>query len=452
MTLKPLFPATTTLGINTDLYELTMAAAFFEAGRTEQRVTFELFTRRLPKNRSYLLAAGLEQALHYVLNVAFTDETIAYLRQLPNFRAIGPAFFDYLRRFRFTGDVWAIPEGTVFFENEPILQITAPIIEAQILETFLINALNFQTIVASKASRICLSARGRQVVDFGTRRAHSPQAGLLAARASFIGGCQGTSNVLAGFEMGIPVVGTMAHSFVQLFDSESEAFREYQSRFPDHTILLVDTYDTLKGVEAALQVGGKINGIRLDSGDVAELARSARSLLDRAGRNDIKIFASGNLDEERIHSLVLDDAPIDAFGVGTEMVISGDAPSSDMVYKLVEIFEAGRALPKMKTSQDKMTTPHRKQIFRKLTGDGFAGDLVGRWDEDSADEPLLRQMVKEGKLCVDPPGIQVIQRQASRQLALLPTQYKLLHSAEVYPVEFSDGLRKARRDFIANRG
>jgi len=446
MKLNPLFPSTATLGVNTDLYELTMAAAFFDAGCADQKATFELFTRRLPPNRGFLVAAGLEQALQYILGVRFTEKTLAYLRSLPNFQTVKSEFFDYLRDFRFSGDVWAMPEGTVFFANEPILQVRAPIIEAQILETFLINSLNFQTIVASKASRICLAARGKAVVDFGTRRAQSPQAGLLAARACFIGGCQGTSNVLAGFEMGIPVVGTMAHSFVQFFDDEAQAFRKYHATFPHHTILLVDTYDTLKGVEAALRIPGQINGVRLDSGDLDQLSRATRKLLDSAGRRDIRIFASGNLDEERIHALMLADAPIDAFGAGTEMVTSSDAPSSDMVYKLAEIFEGGRAIPKMKTSPGKATIPFRKQVFRKVAAEQFAGDLVAGSDEQSEGQALLIPLIKSGRLAGKLPDIRAIQRRATEQLALLPAHYKLLHTSEEYPVEFSEALLRARAE------
>ncbi len=452
MTLNPLFPTTDTLGINTDLYELTMAAAYFEAGCAEKRATFELFTRRLPANRSFLVAAGLEQALHFILNVRFSEATLAYLQSLPNFQHVGKRFFDYLKTFRFSGDVYALPEGTIFFAHEPLLQVTGPVIEAQILETLLINTLNFQTMVASKASRLWLAARQRQVVDFGMRRAHSPQAGIEAARAAFIGGCDGTSNVLAGFEMGIPVFGTMAHSFIQFFDEESEAFARYQAAFPDHTIFLVDTYDTLKAVEKVVRLGGKISGVRLDSGNLPDLAVKTRQVLDRHGRKDVRIFASGNLDEGKIHALTLGGLPIDGFGVGTDLVVSSDAPSCEMVYKLVEVFEDGRALPRMKTSQAKSTTPFRKQVHRNVTRAGFAGDVICRWDEvlrasrEGEYQPLLAQYVKTGQLCRDLPDVRAIRICAQQQLALLPTPYKLLHSSQEYPVEFSPDLVKAREE------
>lgn len=455
MKLNPLFPTTDTLGINTDLYELTMAAAYFEAGRRDQRATFELFTRRLPTNRTFLVAAGLEQALHYALNVRFSHETLNYLQSLPNFHHVDRRFFDYLKDFRFSGDVYGLPEGTVFFAHEPLLQVSGPVIEAQVLETLLINTLNFQTTVASKASRLCLAARQRQVVDFGMRRAHSPQAGVEAARAAFIGGCDGTSNVLAGFETGIPVFGTMAHSFVQFFDKESEAFAHFQAAFPDHTIFLVDTYDTLNAVEKVVQLGGKISGVRLDSGNLPDLAVKTREVLDRHGRKDIRIFASGNLDEGKIQALVLGDTPIDGFGVGTDLVVSSDAPSCEMVYKLVEVFEEGRAMPRMKTSQAKSTTPFRKQLYRCVTPDGFDRDLICRWDEappasrSGQYQPLLVQYVKAGQLCQDLPNVREIKAYAQGQLALLPPPYKLLHSSEEYPVAFSEELVKAREELAA---
>jgi nicotinate phosphoribosyltransferase len=452
MKLKPLFPTTDTLGINTDLYELTMAAAYFQSGSGQKPATFELFTRRLPNNRSFLVAAGLEQALHFVLNVAFSEPVLAYLQSLPNFQQVDRSFFDYLKSFRFSGDVFAVPEGTIFFAHEPLLQVSGPVIEAQILETLLINMLNFQTMVASKASRLCLAARGRQVVDFGMRRAHSPQAGVEAARAAFIGGCDGTSDVLAGFEMGIPVFGTMAHSFVQFFDQESEAFAHFQAAFPDHTIILVDTYDTLRAVEKVVQLGGKISGVRLDSGNLPDLAIKTREVLDRHGRKDIRIFASGNLDEGRIHALTLGDLPIDGFGVGTDLVVSSDAPSCEMIYKLVEVFEDGRASPRMKTSQAKSTTPFRKQIYRALARSGFAGDIICRWDEtpparpEVEYQPLLAQYVKAGQLCRDLPDVRAIKAYAQQQLALLPAPHKLLHSSQEYPVEFSQELVRTREE------
>lgn len=447
MRLRSLFPTEETLGINTDLYELTMAAAYFRAGRTRDWVTFELFTRKLPKSRSFLIAAGLEQALHYMTNVRFTDETLRYLRSLEIFQHVDDAFFDYLKAFRFSGDLYALPEGTICFANEPIIQVSAPAIEAQILETFLINTVNFQSMVASKAARICLAGKDKQIVDFGSRRAHSPQAGVLAARASFIGGCHGTSNVLAGFEMGIPVYGTMAHSYVQFFGDDSEAFRRFHEVFPENTILLVDTYDTLEGVRKAISMEGTIKGVRLDSGDLVALAVKTRDLLDAHGRNDVRIVASGNLDEEKILAFSLSGAPIDAYGVGTDLVVSVDAPSCDLVYKLVEVIGDGKVQPRIKASEGKATVPFRKQVFRQLREGKFAGDAIGRWDESMTGEPLLQKYIETGQLIAELPGdLREIRDRAQEQLSQLPTPFKLLHSAEEYPVEYSKRLLDIQRE------
>ena len=447
MKLNPLFPTRETLGINTDLYELTMAAAYFEAGRIADRGTFELFTRRLPQTRSFLMAAGLEQALHFVQNVRFTKSTLQYLKQLDLFKSINSAFFDYLRNFHFSGDIHALPEGTIFFSNEPIVQVTAPIIEAQLLETYLMSSLNFQSMVASKAARICHAGQGKTIVDFGSRRAHGPQAGVLAARAAFIGGCAGTSNVLAGYEMGIPVFGTMAHSFVQFFDQETKAFQHFWDVFGEDSTLLVDTYDTLAGVQKGLDLGEKIQAVRLDSGDLLSLAFKTRELLDQQGRPEVQIVASGNLNEEKIHSFVLQDAPIDAYGVGTDLVVSADAPTCDLVYKLVEVIKEGKAQPRIKTSEGKKTLPYRKQIYRRIGKEGFCGDLVSRSAERVPQDPsglvpLLRQYVRNGHMMADLPDVFQIKEYAQKQLSLLPPALKLLHSTEEYPVEFSKELEK----------
>ncbi len=447
MKLNPLFPTQETLGINTDLYELTMAAAYFEAGRMADRGTFELFTRRLPQTRSFLMAAGLEQALHFIQNVRFTESTLQYIKQLDLFKSINSAFFDYLRNFRFSGDIHALPEGTIFFSTEPIVQVTAPIIEAQLLETYLMSSLNFQSMVASKAARMSLSAKGKRIVDFGSRRAHGPQAGVLAARAAFIGGCVGTSNVLAGYEMGIPVFGTMAHSFVQFFDQEIEAFQRFWDVFGENSTLLVDTYDTLAGVQKGLDLGEKIQAVRLDSGDLLSLAFKTRELLDRQGRPEVQIVASGNLNEEKIHSFILEDAPIDAYGVGTDLVVSADAPTCDLVYKLVEVIIEGKARPRIKTSEGKETLPYRKQIYRRIGKEGFCGDLLSRSAERVPQDPsglvpLLRQYVRNGHIMADLPDVFQIKEYAQKQLSLLPPALKLLHSSEEYPVEYSKELER----------
>lgn len=450
MTPNPLFPREDTLGINTDLYELTMAAAYFSAGRVKDRASFELFTRKMPSNRSFLLAAGLEQALHYLQNVRFSEESIEFLRKLETFKDVDPAFFDYLREFRFTGDVCALPEGTIFFADEPVLQVTAPIIEAQIAETYLINVVNFQSTIASKAARVCLAGRGKLIVDFGSRRAHSPQAGVMAARAAYIGGCQGTSNVLAGYEMGIPVYGTMAHSFVQFFEQEEEAFRRFHEVFGATSIMLVDTYDTLEGVERALRLDGEIGGVRLDSGDLLELSRKTRRILDTRGASEVRIIASGNLDEEKILALTLADAPIDGYGVGTDLVVSTDAPTCDLIYKLVAVLQEEQVSPRMKSSEGKATLPYRKQIFRKMDGETFAQDLVARHGEEVSGftdaDGLLEAYMKAGELIRDLPTVSQIRDYAQAQISRLPGALKLLHTAEEYPVEYTGELSKIRKE------
>ena len=450
MTLNPLFPTEDTLGINTDLYELTMAAAYFEAGRLEERATFELFTRQLPPNRNFLVAAGLEQALHCVVNFGFTDPTLSYLRQLEIFRSVSSDFFDYLRDFRFSGEVYALPEGTPFFSQEPILQVSGPIIESQILETYLINTINFQSMVASKAARICLAGSGKTVVDFGSRRAHGPQAGVLAARSAFIGGCAGTSNVLASYEMGIPAYGTMAHSYIQFFDTESEAFRSFLQTFGSDSILLVDTYDTLAGVGKALQLGGGLKAVRLDSGDLAVLARKTRQLLDQQGHSEVGIIASGNLNEEQIQSFARLGVPIDAYGVGTDLVVAPDAPTCDLVYKLVEVIREGIPQPRIKTSEGKASLPYRKQLFRRTGKDGFLGDQIGRWDEAMPDDegwtPLLETFVSGGELTGELPTLCEIQAYSKDQIANLPDSLKHLDTPAAYSVEHSRKLLATRED------
>lgn len=449
MRLNPLFPSTDTLGINTDLYELTMAAAYFEAGCIEDRATFELFTQKLPPTRSFLIAAGLEQALHFIENLRFTEETLQYLRKLEAFQCVGDAFFDYLRSFKFTGDIEALPEGTVFFGNEPIMQITAPIIEAQIVETYLINSINFQTMVASKATRISLAGEDRPIIDFGSRRAHSPQAGVLAARAAFIGGCKGTSNVLAGYEMGIPVYGTMAHSFVQFFDQEVEAFQRFHDTFGQDSTILVDTYDTLAGVKKALNLKGGIQAVRLDSGDLLTLAIKTRELLDQQGHPQVRIVASGDLNEEKIRAMA--DAPIDGYGVGTELVVSTDAPTCNLVYKLVEVTKEGGIQPRMKTSQGKATVPCRKRIFRRIKAGNFCGDLLCGYSESPPEDqgevvPLLQKYVGNGQMISELPNVFQIREYTQQQLSKLPPALKLLHTRQEYPVEYSRQLREIQKE------
>jgi len=381
-------------GLLTDLYELTMAAGYFAAGKHKEIGTFELSIRRLPRGRHFVLAAGLHRAVDYLLNLRFEADEIAYLRDLPNFRNAPPGFWDYLADFRFTGDVFAIPEGTVLYEGQPVMNIRAPLIEGQIPETYLLSAITFETLIATKAAQLVESAQGRDVVEFGTRRAHTPEAGVLGARAAYIGGCAGTSNALAGFRYGVPVFGTAAHSWVMAFESETAAFAELQALLGDRTVQLLDTFDTLEGARRVAQLGGPLWGVRIDSGDLAELARDVRRILDQGGMMQAKIMASGDLDEKRIRALLDAGAPIDAFGVGTELAVSGDAPSMGTIYKLVEIERDGKARPTAKNSPDKRTLPGAKQLFRYPEH-----DLLGLHDECAGGaEAMLKPYIIGGNL------------------------------------------------------
>src|SRR5271169_6449004 len=328
-------------GLLTDLYQLTMAAGYFEAGKAADRATFELFVRRLPGNRNFILAAGLQQAVDYLLNLRFTAEEIAYLRTLPQFAHTGSGFFDMLAELRFTGDLFAVAEGTPLFPGEPFLTLRASLVEAQLPETYLLAMIGFQSMIATKAARVVKAALGRSVVEFGTRRAHSPEAGVYAGRASFIGGCGGTSNTEAGMRFGIPVFGTAAHSWVMSFPHESIAFEQLQKLLGKNTVYLIDSYDTLEGARRAASLGRPLWGVRLDSGNLVELAPAVRKILDDAGLRDAKIMATGDLNEYKIHELVAARAPIDSFGVGTDLSTSADAPSLGVVYKMVELEDSG---------------------------------------------------------------------------------------------------------------
>src|SRR5215831_10390795 len=364
-------------GLLTDLYELTMAAGYVQKG-IEARATFELFVRQMPPYRNYLVAAGLEQALNFLEGVRFSEADVAYVRQLPVFRHVGAEFFHFLAQFRFTGDVWAMPEGTIFFPGEPILRVTGPIAEAQIVETGLLSILHFQTLIASKAARVTTAAAGRRVVEFGSRRAHGILASVLAARAAFIGGCAGTSNTFAGQRFGIPVYGTQAHSWIMAHEDEAEAFRDFLNVFPENSTLLVDTYDVRAAIEKIIALGRKPGGVRLDSGDVLADSMWVRRRLDQAGWNDAQIFASGELDEDRIETLVRSGARIDAFGVGTALSTSADSPNLGVIYKLVEVDLGDTVRNAAKFSHEKITYPGRKQIFRFADASGkFSGDVIG---------------------------------------------------------------------------
>ena len=426
-------------GLAVDLYELTMAAAYFETGLHET-ATFELFVRTLPPQRSFLIVAGLAQALEFLERSRFDKAAIRYLRQQPVFRNVSARFFKLLSRWRFTGDVWALPEGTAAFAGEPLLRITAPIVDAQIVETFLLATIGFQTMIASKAARVVAAAQGRPVIEFGTRRAHGFAAGCHAARAAYIGGCRGTSNVAAGRQFGIPIVGTLAHSFVMAFADEAEAFRAFRKVFPDTATILVDTYDTLAAVELlAHHCGREAPAVRLDSGDLGPLSKQVRQLLDAHGMIKTQIFVSGDLNEDRIAELLAAGAPIDGFGVGTELVTSADAPNLGVVYKLVSIGTQGR----IKLSQDKSTYPHAKQVWRR-TGpdDRYDGDVIARADEKaiSADyRPLLKRVMTNGHSTVGTAALTTARRRAAAELKRLPADGH-------YPVQFSEQLERDRRE------
>jgi nicotinate phosphoribosyltransferase len=425
----------------TDLYELTMAAAYFDRG-FEASATFELFVRDLPPHRGFLLVAGLEQALDYLAGLGFTSDDIDYLRRHPAFGNVSRGFYEYLRDFRFSGEVWAIPEGTPAFAGEPLLRVTAPIIEAQVVETFLLTTITFQTTIATKAARIVQAAAGRGVVEFGTRRAHGPEAGTLAARAGFIGGCIGTSNVEAGRRFGIPTYGTLAHSYVMAHQQEDESFREFLKTFPQHAVLLVDTYDTLAAIDRIVALGLKPRGVRLDSGDLVELSRQTRRRLRQAGLADTQIFASGDLDEYLIADALRAGAEVDAFGVGTALATSKDEPALGGVYKLVEIETAGQRQPCAKFSEGKATYPGPKQVFRFPSADGsYSHDLIARHTEQyPGAEALLARVMMGGKPAAPSPPLTEPQQRACRELARLPARHRELRDPASYPVEISRNL------------
>ncbi len=428
-------------GLLTDLYELTMAAGYVQTG-FQARATFELFVREMPPHRSYLVAAGLEQVLEYLERVHFAADEIAYLRRHPVFAHVGEAFFRYLERFRFTGDVWAMPEGSLFFPAEPLLRVTAPIAEAQILETYLLATLNYQSLVATKASRIVTAAGGRRVIDFGTRRAQGIEAGVLAARAAYIGGCDGTSNVAAGQRFGIPTYGTQAHSWIMAYEREEEAFRRFQEVFPEHAILLVDTYDVRAAIEKILASGRKPRGIRLDSGDLVADSQWARQRLQQAGWGDVQIFASGNLDEYRIAALLERGAEIDGFGVGTALVTSEDAPVLGVVYKLVEVEAKEERRLAAKFSDAKTTYPGRKQVFRFRDARGeFYQDLIALEGEQPAGgEPLLVPVMRGGQRLQPAPSLAELRQRCANAQRHLPTALRRLEAGGTYPVRYSQQL------------
>src|SRR5579872_2561327 len=424
-------------GLLTDLYELTMAAGYFAAGKAGERATFEFTVRRLPAHRNFLLAAGLPQVVDYLLNLSFTAEEIDYLRGLPQFRQTPAAFFDHLAKLRFTGDLFAVPEGTPLFGGEPMLTVRAPIIEAQIPETYLLSAITFQSLIATKAARCAAAAEGRDVVEFGTRRAHTPEAGVLGARAAYLGGCSATSNTLAGFRYAIPVSGTSAHSWVMSFPCEMEAFRKLQRTLGEATVQLLDTYDTVEGARHAASLGKPLWGVRLDSGDFAAYSRQVRAILDEAGLHDAKIMASGDLDEYKIRDLVKGGAPIDAFGVGTQLATSGDAPSMGAIYKLVELDIHGIKRFAAKFSQDKISIPGAKQLFRAPHR-----DVIARSGECGQGEALMRPIILGGRLVEPLPTLEQARARASESIAKLAPVLRELEVTEPWPVIYSRELRE----------
>ena len=431
----------------TDLYQLTMAQAYRQRGVTTQ-ATFSLFFRGYSRDRAYFVFAGLADVLDYLENFRFQSEDIAFLRSMDQF---DPDLLDYLAQIRFTGDVRAMPEGGLCFVNEPVIEITAPIIEAQLVETFLLNQINLQSLLATKASRVIHAARGRSVVDFAARRTHGTEAANKLARVSFLVGFAGTSNVLAGGQLGIPTYGTMAHSFVTAFESEADSFRAYAESFPDSSTFLVDTYDSLEGTRKAIEValemaqqGHHLRAIRLDSGDLLDLSLKARSLLDEAGLEGVQVFASGGLDEFAVEALLQAGAPIDGFGVGTKVGVSADAPWTDCAYKLVEF--DGR--PVLKLSSAKETLPGAKQVYRLRDSNGrYRQDLVCCADEDSPAhdaEPLLEQVMAKGVKLAPPTGLDRLRERFEREFGCLPDQHKSLTSPPPYRVTISPKLEKLR--------
>lgn len=442
------FVTADTMALLTDLYELTMAQSYFRE-RHNARATFDLFVRTLPPRRGFLVAGGLDTVLDYLEGVRFSDDAVGYLRSL---RLFDEAFLDYLRTFAFTGDVRAIPEGEICFPPEPIVEVTGPLIEAQLVETFLLNQINCQTMMATKAARVVLAARGRPVVDFSPRRDHGADAAMKAARCSYLAGCAGTSNVLAGMAYGLPVYGTMAHSYIMSYDDELDAFRAYARSFPDACLLLIDTYDTVQGARNAAAVGAelrerghRLRGVRLDSGDLLDLSRRVRRVLDEGGAGDAQILASGDLNEDRIRDLLDAGAPIDSFGVGTEMGTSYDAPAVGGVYKLVEDVRGYR----VKRSAGKATLPGRKQVWR-LTRDGvMQEDVIALYDDpapsglppETTCRPILTEVMRGGRRIGREP-LDVERRRCAAALAALPPRQREPDGG-AYPVR-----RSARLDML----
>jgi nicotinate phosphoribosyltransferase len=435
-----------TSSLLTDLYQLTMLQAYLDQGMADTAV-FEFFVRELPPDRNFLMAAGLDQVLSYLEDLRFTPQELDWLAGCGRFHG---RFIDTLRELRFTGEVHAMPEGTLFFPDEPILRVVAPLAQAQLVETRIINLLQFQTLVASKAARVRLTVPHKQLVDFGLRRAHGAEAGLLSARASFLAGFNGSSTVLAAVQWGIPIFGTMAHSFIQTHDREVDAFSHFAHSFPHASTLLIDTFDTEAAAQSLvplarklLREGISIQAVRLDSGDLGAHARKVRRILDEGGLPDITIFASGNLDEYRLAELVANGAPIDGYGVGTRMNTSADHPYLDCAYKLQEYAGVARR----KYSESKRTWPGRKQVYRHYGRDGLmAGDVVTTESDAQAGEPLLVPVMRHGRRLPNPRSLGAMRDFAQGQLAMLPIAMRALaQQARPYPVAIAEPLKSLAR-------
>ena len=425
----------------TDLYELTMLEAYW-AERMNATAVFELFVRRLPPQRSFLIAAGLAQVVEYLLGVRFTAAELEYLEQTGRF---APDFLESLRDLRFTGDLDAMPEGTVFFPDEPVIRVTAPLREAQFVESRVLNLIHFQTIVASKAVRCALAAPGRVLVDFGMRRAHGAEAALLSARAAYLAGFSGTATVEAGRRFGVPLYGTMAHSYIQTHADEGEAFAAFARAQPQNAILLIDTYDTERAAHTVVALapilaaeGIAVSGVRIDSGDLAEHAQRVRTILDAGGLTAVTVFASGNLDEFRLRDLLAQGAPIDGFGVGTRMNTSADAPYLDCAYKLQEY----DGEPRRKRSEGKATWPGRKQVHRRHDPDGrWRGDVVAPVSDPVPGAPLLVPVIRAGRLVAPLPELSEIRRRVRDEVASLPERLRALDGQARAEVEIAPSLR-----------
>lgn len=438
------------LALLTDLYQLTMGQSYFR----EQRMgtaSFSLFIRSYPSNRGYFVSAGLKDVLDYLQALSFDTEALDYLASQKLF---SEDFLHYLGDLKFTGDVWAIPEGRIFFKDEPVAEITAPIIEAQLVETFVINQIHLQSLIATKAARCVHAAAGRPVVDFALRRTHGIDAGMKVARASYLAGFAGTSNVRAGQQYGIPLVGTMAHSFIMSFEREIDAFRAYAASFPNSSILLIDTYDTLIGANNAVEVakemaarGQKLIGVRIDSGDMAAQARAVRKIFDDANLPELKIIGSSGLDEFDLTQLAQANVPFDSYGIGTKMGMSADAPWADMSYKLVEYDNR----PVLKLSAGKASCPGRKQIFRLTDRQGkFARDVIGQREENLSGESLLKEYMRDGKRLGRYPSLVDCLNTFAEDFAALPNDFKAILKPRHYPVELSPKLNALREQTARN--